>query len=83
MPFAGFSYDVSGNLDGDPTTGAHHIVYDAENHQTSYNSGAATYVYDGESRRVKKVVGGSPSVTTIYVYTEAKKKKPGFHQPAF
>ena len=59
----GFGYDTSGNLTSDPTTGANAIVYDAENHQTSY--GTSSYSYDGERRRVKKVVG---SVTTIFVY---------------
>lgn len=46
--------------------------YDAENHQTEYfdssNSGStpdATYYYDGEGRRVKKI---SSTETTVFVY---------------
>ena len=43
--------------------------YDAENHQTQLNNGdvqvGASYYYDGDGKRVKKVVGTS---TTIFVY---------------
>jgi RHS repeat-associated protein len=66
IQLSGFGYDASGNLKSDPTTAANAILYDAENHQVSYTkTGTTTYSYDGDGRRVKKVVG---SVTTIFVY---------------
>jgi len=64
----GFGYDNAGNLTSDPTTPLNGIVYDAENRQIQYTkSGQSTnsYYYDGEGRRVKKVVG---STTTVFVY---------------
>lgn len=64
----GYAYDAAGNLK-DTATG-HHNAYDAENHIVNYDGGAtitggASYSYDGDGRRVKKVVG---VVTTIFVY---------------
>jgi RHS repeat-associated protein len=58
-----YQYDGAGNL----TTGRDGQTYafDAENKMTSFNAGAATYHYDGDGKRVKKVVG---SVTTVFVY---------------
>jgi RHS repeat-associated protein len=56
-------YDNAGNLTSD--FNGHTFAYDAENKQTTYDNGQATYSYDGDGRRVKKVSG---SVTTIYVY---------------
>ncbi len=54
-------YDANGN-----TTNSASISYkyDAENHLTNYNNGAAVYVYDGDGNRVRKTVGG---VTTYYL----------------
>jgi YD repeat-containing protein len=42
------------------------LVYDAENHVTSITGSgvSATYVYDGDGKRVKATVG---SVTTVYI----------------
>ncbi|MBD0369932.1 MAG: RHS repeat protein [Pyrinomonadaceae bacterium] len=56
-------YDLAGNVtqDGAGRT----FGYDGENKQSSFNNGAATYQYDGDGRRVKKVIG---SETTIFVY---------------
>jgi RHS repeat-associated protein len=56
-------YDSAGNLltDGAGNT----FTYDAENRQTSFNGTAASYGYDGEGRRVKKVESG---VLTTFVY---------------
>ena len=62
----GFGYDSSGNVKTDAA--GNMFDYDAESHQTSFNSGAATYSYDGEGRRVKKVAG---LTTTVFVYNGA------------
>jgi RHS repeat-associated protein len=65
---ASFSYDAAGNLTQAPVAagGATQLFgYDAENKLVSFNSGIATYSYDGDGRRVKKVVGST--TTTIYV----------------
>jgi RHS repeat-associated protein len=49
--------------------GSRTALYDAENRQYSLTDGGTTqYVYDGEGRRVQKVVGGQ---TTTYVYDAA------------
>ena len=63
-----FTYDAVGNLTRAPIVpgGAlQNYGYDAENRLISFNSGAATYSYDGDGKRVKKTVG---SATTIFVY---------------
>lgn len=57
------SYDSSGNLTSDPE--GHSYLYDANNLLASYDNGYATYIYDGNGRRVKKTVDG---ITTYYVY---------------
>jgi RHS repeat-associated protein len=54
-------YDANGNT---LATGGKTFAYDAENHLTSMNGGAATIVYDGDGIRVSKTVGG---VTTQYL----------------
>jgi RHS repeat-associated protein len=61
-------YDAVGNL----TRGidGHTFAYDSENRMIGYDGGAssnggATYIYDGDGRRVKKQVG---LTTTIFVY---------------
>lgn len=59
-------YDNAGNQTFDASFAQ--FAYDAENRQMSFNYGAATYTYDGDGRRVKKVVAGSPSLTTVFVY---------------
>jgi RHS repeat-associated protein len=74
---AGYRYDPAGNLECDP---AHpcgqsapypaSYLYDAENRLATYNGGAsvnggATYSYDGEGRRVKKVAG---VIETVFIY---------------
>lgn len=62
------SYDAAGNQ---LTFGSHTLAYDAENRQTSatdspsYGGGQAIYVYDGDGRRVEKIIG---SQTTTHVY---------------
>ena len=64
-------YDSAGNLTRD--VGGHTFQYDAENKMLSYDGGAtagggASYSYDGDGRRIKKVVGGSVITTTVFVY---------------
>lgn len=59
-------YDEAGNLTRDFQ--GHTFSYDAEGKQLNYDFGAATsasYAYDGDGRRVKKIVG---NVATIYIY---------------
>ncbi len=55
----GFSYDLGGNMTAD---GSHTYQYDAENRLKSLDSTGATYLYNGEGRRVKKTVGATATV---------------------
>jgi len=66
------AYDAVGNLKTD--AGGRTFCYDAENRQASFHPTtatcnvaypAATYTYDGDGRRVKKVQN---AITTIFVY---------------
>ncbi|MEW5980352.1 MAG: RHS repeat-associated core domain-containing protein, partial [Acidobacteriota bacterium] len=63
---SGTSYDASGNLTTDLT--GRSFAYEAENRQVSYNGGSVTvnasYDYDGEGRRVRRIQNG---VTTVFV----------------
>ncbi|MEW5978412.1 MAG: RHS repeat-associated core domain-containing protein, partial [Acidobacteriota bacterium] len=63
---SGTGYDASGNLTTDLT--GRSFAYDAENRQVSYNGGSVTvnasYDYDGEGRRVRRIQNG---VTTVFV----------------
>ena len=63
----GAGYDGAGNLTLD--WGGRLFKYDGDNRMVSFDTTGAdtdgTYSYDGEGRRVKRVVGG---VTTTYVY---------------
>jgi RHS repeat-associated protein len=66
----GYSYDSGGSVTRD--AGGQRFNYDAENHQKEFFTAAnqtstpdATYHYDGQNRRVKKIVG---SEVTIFVY---------------
>jgi RHS repeat-associated protein len=58
----GWSYDAAGNVLND---GFHSYAYDAENRISSVDSGATTYTYDADGRRVSKTVGGA---LTNYIY---------------
>jgi RHS repeat-associated protein len=65
------TYDPAGNLTHDVENRLY--TYDGDGRLASFNggqgvSGGATYYYDPDGRRVKKVVGGSPAVITVYVY---------------
>ena len=59
-------YDPAGNqiVDGQSRT----FEYDGENRQTRFNGANTQYFYDGDARRVKKVVAGNPTTTTVFVY---------------
>jgi RHS repeat-associated protein len=62
---AGFVYDAVGNLIAEPGKS---YTYDGENRMvmtTVIGGGTSQYVYDGNGRRVKKIVGG---VTTRFEY---------------
>ena len=65
------AYDAAGNLKADWAANA--FKYDGDNrlvafdHPTGTDSDT-TYAYDGEGRRVRKVVGGSGGTATTYVY---------------
>jgi RHS repeat-associated protein len=66
----GYSYDANGNLTQDAN--GQRFGYDAENHQVAFFKNTngtqtpdATYFYDGEGRRVKKI---ADQTTTIFVY---------------
>ena len=58
-------YDEAGNLINHPYVSA--MQYGAENRQKQFTSGSttATYHYDGDGRRVKRVLGGQ---TAVFVY---------------
>ena len=69
----GYSYDSSGNTTADAE--GRTFVYDAENKQISVSDGSGTigeYSYDGDGKRVKKVVPGTGELT-VFVYDAAGK----------
>ena len=55
------SYDNNGNT---TSSNSNSYAYDFENHLTSLNTGAVTYIYDGDGNRVAKTIGGT---TTNYL----------------
>jgi RHS repeat-associated protein len=64
----GYEYDLAGNVTKDAS--GKRFIYDAENKQTSFgmggsNSNGGQYFYDGDGRRVKKIVGAE---TTVFIY---------------
>jgi len=52
------TYDTAGNVTADSL---HHYAYDAENRIKSVDTGAITYIYDAQGRRVVKNRNGSPT----------------------
>ena len=70
----GWTHDSAGNTTGDPD--GRSFIYDAENKQievkNSSNSSIGTYFFDGDGKRVKKVVPGTGEVT-VFVYDAAGK----------
>jgi hypothetical protein len=59
----GYSFDAAGNMLGDGINTS--LTYDQENRLTSINGGAATYMYEGNRHRIKRVSGGT---TTVYIF---------------
>ena len=64
-------YDAAGNLKAD--WAGNRFKYDGDNRLVAFDEPLGTdsdtsYSYDGEGRRIQKVVGGSGGVTTTYVY---------------
>ena len=59
-----YSYDAAGNVTSD---GIHSYSYDDRRRLVSVNSGAATYVHNGQGQRVKKDVSGT---ATLFAYDE-------------
>ena len=57
----GFIHDSSGNMTHDAS---HAYTFDAENRISTVDSGAASYLYDANGKRVRKTANG---VTTDYV----------------
>jgi RHS repeat-associated protein len=70
----GWQYDTSGNTTVDAE--GRQFTYDAENKQTEvrdqYNTVIGEYAYDGDGKRVKKIVPATGEVT-IFVYDAASK----------
>jgi len=70
----GWQYDAAGNTTADPE--GRTFIYDAENKQTevrdSQNTLIGQYRYDGDGRRVKKIVP-STGETTVFVYDASNK----------
>ncbi len=58
-----YSYDLAGNITAD---GIHIYGYDDRGRLTDVDSGAATYVHNGQGQRVKKDNG----TVTLFVYNE-------------
>jgi RHS repeat-associated protein len=70
----GYAYDAGGNMTADPQ--GRRFTYDAENKQTDVrdqnNTVIGQYAYDGDGKRVKKIVPGTGEVT-VFVYDVASK----------
>ncbi len=70
----GWQYDAAGNTTNDPE--GRKFIYDAENKQTEvrdqYNTVIGQYYFDGDGRRVKKIVP-STGETTVFVYDAGAK----------
>ncbi len=58
-----YGYGISGNMTGRTVSGTSYtLTYDAENRLTGVSGGAtASFVYDGDGRRVKTTVNGVTS----------------------
>ncbi len=70
----GWQYDAAGNTTADPE--GRTFIYDGENKQTEvrdqYNTVIGQYFFDGDEKRVKKIVPGTGEVT-IFVYDAGAK----------
>jgi RHS repeat-associated protein len=67
-PMPADGYDNAGNLTDHPSLGT--MKYDAENRMARYSNGGnvTQYTYDGDGRRVTKLVTGNTPSSTTYVY---------------
>lgn len=71
---SGYTYDNAGNTTAD--AGGQSYTYDAENKMVAASNGGGTlgqYSYDGDGKRIKKVVPGTGE-TTIFVYDAGGKQ---------
>ena len=64
------AYDAAGNIKAD--WAGRSFKYDGDHRLVAFDTTGTdsdtTYSYDGEGRRVRKVVGGASGITTTYVY---------------
>ena len=71
----GYVFDKNGNLKNDPVNGNRQFAFNGDNKQSEVRdaNGAliGKYFFDGEGRRVKKVVP-STGETTVFVYSSGK-----------
>lgn len=65
---AGYGYDLAGNLTQEGAGKTYE--YDAENRmfRATIGSTVTEYFYDGNGRRIKKVIGGTEAGTTRFIY---------------
>jgi RHS repeat-associated protein len=62
----GLGYDPVGNITSDPATGGT-MIYDGENRMLmATNGGGAVYTYDGEGKRVKRMLAGGQEWWYVY-----------------
>jgi RHS repeat-associated protein len=77
-PSQGYGYDKNGNITADPASNGRQFVFNGDNKQIEVKdangSPIGKYYYDGEGKRVKKVVypGTSNEETTVFVYSSGK-----------
>jgi RHS repeat-associated protein len=77
-PSQGYSYDKNGNITADPANSDRQFVFNGENKQAEVKDAGGSpigkFYYDGEGKRVKKVVypGTSNEETTVFVYSNRK-----------
>jgi RHS repeat-associated protein len=64
-----YAYDAAGNMIVEPLSPPNNYTFDYENRLTGYsgNSGAATYSYDDNNKRVVESIAGG--TTTVYIYS--------------
>ena len=65
----GYGFDADGNMTMEPAPTLYTYQYDAETRLVNFTNSAATYTYDGNGLRVKKVSG---STTTVYIFSGSK-----------
>lgn len=75
----GYNYDFNGNVITDPSNGGRSFTFNGDNKQTEVRDAnnvlVGRYFYDGEGKRVKKLVydqNGQVRETTVFVYSGGK-----------